>query len=68
MYVSVLPENKNLTAKKRIPIFCRILQGIYHVKYKSEETGRFAQGFGATLEIAFENMNKHFTEKYILPC
>jgi len=63
-FVPVLPSNANLSVKQKTDIFCRTFAGVFHVKYNSQETGRFAQGFGATLELAFTNMHIHFNEKY----
>jgi len=63
-FVPVFPNNVNLKVIKKTDIFCRNLAGVFHVKYISKETGRFAQGFGATLELAFTNMHNHFNEKY----
>ncbi|WP_265427892.1 hypothetical protein [Chryseobacterium sp. YIM B08800] len=64
IFVPVLPANADLSVKQKTDIFCKTFAGVFHVKYKSQETGRFAQGFGATLEIAFTNMHNHFNEKY----
>ena len=64
IFVPVFPDNVNLKIKQKTDIYCRNLAGVFHVKYISRETGRFSQGFGATLELAFTNMHNHFNEKY----
>lgn len=65
IFVPVFPDNVNLKVKKKTDIYCRNLAGVFHVKYISRETGRFAQGFGDSLELAFTNMHNHFNDKYI---
>lgn len=59
----VIPDSPVQT-KQKPDIFCKIFAGgIYRVKFVSN--GRTAFGYGASLEIAFGNMNRNFTEKYL---
>lgn len=59
----VLPDSPVQT-KQKPDIYCKIFAGgIYRVKYVSNS--RTAFGYGPSLDVAFENMNRNFTEKYL---
>lgn len=59
----VIPDSP-LQIKQKPEIYCKVFAGgIYRVKYVSKS--RTAFGYGTSLPIAFENMNRNFTDKYL---
>ncbi|MFL9834982.1 hypothetical protein [Chryseobacterium terrae] len=63
----VLPDLPQVSEKeKKSDIYCKqFREGFYQVRFKCNQTGRTAIGYGADVTLAMINMDKNFTEKYL---